>query len=69
MTVLTEVSVLTVLTKNMARIAKSCPGNISFVVEVSSCFYQNMSLTTVPTATGSTVTNITIVTITTVTIN
>ena len=32
-------SVTNRLNKNIARIAKSCPENISSVVKVSSCFY------------------------------
>ena len=60
--------------KNIARIAKSCPENITSVVKVSSCFFlKYVTITTVPTATVATVTftsvtNITTVTVTTVTI-
>ena len=51
------------LNKNIARIAKSCPKNISSVVEVSSCFLlKYVAITTFTTAT------VTTVTITTVTI-
>ena len=61
--------------QNIARIAKSCPENISSVVEVSNCFFllKYVTITTVPTATVATVTitiitNITTVTVTTVNI-
>ena len=66
---LNQMVVLSLLTKskplrkqNIAKTAKSCPDNISSVVEVSNYFLKNVTITTVTTA------NVTTVTITTVTI-
>ena len=55
--------------QNIARIAKSCPENISSVVEVSNCFFllKYVTITTVPTATVATVTITSVTNITTVT--
>ena len=53
-------------TKNIARIAKHCPENISSVVNVS-CFFK-LKYVTITTVSPTTVTTVTITTVTTVTI-